>query len=176
MIRSAPHALVTVALLSLAACDEPAKPTQPVARLHADTPSFTVASGLTQTQLGRANAGEIHAHSKFDDFDVELKTHDNTDVSMASSVIVPGGDTGWHGHPGLVIVLIKAGALTFYEADDPTCTPTVHAAGSVVIESSADIHIARNEGAVNAEFVSTQYLPAGAVGRIDAPAPGNCPF
>ncbi len=176
MNRHAQLYLIAITLLGLAACDEPAKSTQPVARPHPDGPSFTLGSGITQTQLGRANAGRIHVSSRFDSFDVELKSHDDTDVSMGSTVILPGGNTGWHGHPGLVVVLIKSGALTFYEADDPTCTPTVHVAGTVVIEASGDIHIARNEGTVNAEFVSTQYLPAGAAGRIDAPAPANCPF
>ena len=36
-------------------------------------------------------------------------------------VISPGGQTGWHSHPGPVIVLIKAGTITFYDGDDPTC-------------------------------------------------------
>lgn len=176
MIRLGSQYMIAVTLVGLAACDGPTSATRPVARQHPDRPSFTVGTGLTQTNLGRANAGAFHVQSRYNGFNVELKAQDNTDVSMGSSVILPGGNTGWHGHPGLVVVLIKAGALTFYEADDPTCTPTVHPAGTVVIERSGDVHIARNEGVVNAEFVSTQYLPAGAQGRIDAPAPGNCPF
>jgi len=66
--------------------------------------------------------------------------------------------------------------VTFYEHDDPTCTPIVHPAGTVVLETSGDVHIARNEGSINTEFVVTQILAAGVAPRIDAPAPGNCPF
>jgi len=163
-------------LVSIASCDAPTKATRPVAQVPGNGPSFTVASGLTNAVLGRANLGVAHVHSNFDGFDVELKALDNTDVSMSSAVIAPGGDSGWHGHPGLVVVLIKKGALTFYEADDPTCTPIVHPAGTVVLETSGHVHIARNEGAENVEYVATQFLPAGEPGRIDAAVPGNCPF
>lgn len=176
MNRHASHCVVLVALFGLAACDGSPKPTQPLARPAIGEPSMSLGSGLTQIQLGRANLGKVNAHSKVDGFEVELKTQDDADVSMGSTVIAPGGNTGWHGHPGMVVVLIKSGALTFYEANDPTCTPIVHGAGTVVLETSGDVHIARNEGTVNAEFVSTQYLAAGAAGRIDAPVPGNCPF
>jgi quercetin dioxygenase-like cupin family protein len=168
--------LAVPAVLTVAGCDAPTKATRPLTQAPTTGPSLTVATGLTNAVLGRANLGVAHVHSNYDGFDVELKAQDNTDVSMSTAVIAPGGDTGWHGHPGLVVVLIKQGALTFYESDDPTCTPVVHPAGTVVLESSGHVHIARNEGTENVEFVATQFLPAGVPGRIDAPSPGNCPF
>jgi hypothetical protein len=39
-----------------------------------------------------------------------------------------------------------------------------------------DVHLIRNEGTEEARAVVVQFVPAGAVRRIDAPAPGNCPF
>jgi len=38
------------------------------------------------------------------------------------------------------------------------------------------IHNLRNEGTVNARTVAVQLIPANEMRRIDAPAPGNCPF
>jgi len=38
------------------------------------------------------------------------------------------------------------------------------------------VYLSRNEGAVPAKTVAVQLIPAGAVRRMDAPAPGNCPF
>jgi hypothetical protein len=38
------------------------------------------------------------------------------------------------------------------------------------------VHIARNEGAVEATTVATYFAPKGAATRIDEPAPGNCAF
>src|SRR5687768_8082230 len=36
-------------------------------------------------------------------------------------IIAPGGSTGWHSHPGPVVVLIKSGMMSFYSSEDPTC-------------------------------------------------------
>lgn len=176
MTRALPPCLLLFAMTALVACNEPTHASPRDSQPRPDGPTLTLATGTGTTLLGRANAGPIHVRSRYNGFHVDLKAEDNTDVSMSSSVMAPGGATGWHGHPGLVVVVIKAGALTFYEANDPTCAPTVHAAGTVVLESSGDVHIARNEGTVNAEFVVTQFLPAGVPARIDAPVPGNCPF
>jgi quercetin dioxygenase-like cupin family protein len=175
-LRRAVYAMAATGALGLAACDGPARVTRPDAPPRGDKPEFTLASGVTTTQLGSANAGVIRVQSLFNHYEVDLRARENTDVRMSTSVIAPGGNTGWHGHPGLVIVLIKSGALTFYEANDPHCQPTVHPAGTVVFETSGDVHIARNEGTVNAEFTAMQLLAAGATPRIDVPAPGNCPF
>jgi quercetin dioxygenase-like cupin family protein len=94
-------------------------------------------------------------------------------------IISPGGQTGWHSHPGPVIVLIKTGAMTFYDGDDPTCSPITYSAGQSFIDSGqGHVHIAWNESASEDLELWALYLdvpPAGAF-RIDAPAPGNCAF
>ena len=92
--------------------------------------------------------------------------------------IVPGGQTGWHTHPGPVIVIVAAGTLTFYGDDDPTCTGRVYTAGQSFIDrGQGHVHIGRNEGSQNLELWSLYLdVPPGASNRIDAPAPGNCSF
>jgi quercetin dioxygenase-like cupin family protein len=176
MNRHIPQCLLAIAATALLGCNDPTHAAARDAQLRPDDPNLTLATATATTFIGRANAGPIHVRSKYNEYHVDLKAEDNTDVSMSSSIMAPGGATGWHGHPGLVVVVIKAGALTFYEASDPSCSPTVHRAGTVVLESSGDVHIARNEGTVNAEFAVTQFLPAGVPTRIDASVPGNCPF
>lgn len=42
-----------------------------------------------------------------------------------------GFDSGWHVHPGLVIVSIEAGAVQFYQG---SCTPKTYTAGDTIIE------------------------------------------
>src|SRR5262245_64784048 len=37
---------------------------------------------------------------------------------MQQIIIAPGGHTGWHSHPGPVIVIIKTGQMSFYDGDD----------------------------------------------------------
>jgi hypothetical protein len=139
-------------------------------------PSFTLAVGFVSTLVGRGNLGAFHVQSKAAGYDVELKSHDNTDIAVANIVVAPGGHSGWHFHPGPVLVVVKTGAITFYHANDPTCTGTVHPAGTAFVESDGDVGIARNEGAVEATTVVTFFVPAGRPTRIDADRPGNCAF
>ncbi len=93
-------------------------------------------------------------------------------------VIAPGGYTGWHTHPGPVIVLVKSGQLSFYAGDDPTCTARTYSAGQAFIDKGqGSVHIGRNEGSENLELWSAYLdVPPGEAFRIDTPAPGNCHF
>jgi quercetin dioxygenase-like cupin family protein len=100
-----------------------------------------------------------------------------SDGAVFSNVWQPGGTTGWHTHPGHTLVFVTAGAVTQYQADDPSCTPHVYTAGMSFVDHGGDhIHIVRNEGTVEADAIAIRLVPAGQPGRIDAPAPGNCPF
>jgi len=90
--------------------------------------------------------------------------------------IAPGGNTGWHSHPGPVVVVIEKGTMSFYDAEDPTCTVRTYTAGQVFIDSGqGHVHIARNEGFENLVLLATYFdVPVGGLFRIDAPNPGNC--
>ena len=91
-------------------------------------------------------------------------------------IIAPGGTTGWHSHPGPVVVLIKSGTMSFYDSEDPTCTARIYSAGQSFVDSGqGHVHIARNEGAVNVELWATYFdVPPGGAFRIDAANPGTC--
>ena len=93
-------------------------------------------------------------------------------------VIAPGGQTGWHSHPGPVVVLIKTGQMSFYDSEDSTCTARIYSAGDAFIDSGqGHVHLARNEGGENLELWATYFdVPPGGSFRIDAPNPGNCSF
>jgi quercetin dioxygenase-like cupin family protein len=135
-------------------------------------PSFTTAVGFVGTPVGRGNAGTFHIQSKAAGYDVELKSHDNTDIAVVNIAVTPGGHSGWHYHPGPVLVVVKTGAITFYHGAD--CTGTRHPAGTVFIEEGGEVGIARNEEPGETTVVATFFVPAGGPTRIDAPAPANC--
>jgi hypothetical protein len=162
-------------------------------------PSFTVATGFVSTAVARGNAGAFHIRST-DGFVVEIKAKDNTDIAVSNVVVTPGGSSGWHSHPGPVLVIVKTGTITFYRtgkhggqngddengdnehgdngASAPTCTRTVYPAGSAFVEVPAPGHVmlAKNEGTIEATVTATYFAPPGAALRIDQPAPGgNCP-
>jgi hypothetical protein len=110
---------------------------------------------------------------------VHLKTKGSVDVATQQIVIAGGGSTGWHSHPGPVLVTVKSGALRLIYADDLTCTGTVYEAGeSFVDRGDAITHIARNASATeNVELWATYLVPGdpGTGFRIDvSPAPSSC--
>jgi hypothetical protein len=105
------------------------------------------------------------------------RTKGLSDGGVFSNVWAAGGTTGWHTHPGHTLIFVTAGAITQYQADDPTCTPHVYTAGMTFVDhGGSHIHIVRNEGAVEADAIAIRLVPAGQAGRIDEPDPGNCNF
>jgi quercetin dioxygenase-like cupin family protein len=108
---------------------------------------------------------------------VRISTKGPSDVHVTTNVVLPGGTSGWHTHPGPSIVVVKSGTATLYDGDDPSCTPQVYEAGSAFIDrGGGHVHVLRNENSVNLETVAFQIVPAGATRRIDAPNPGYCGF
>jgi mannose-6-phosphate isomerase-like protein (cupin superfamily) len=141
----------------------------------AATALATGSSGFTTEQLSLGRFGEIDVKTN----DVKMKTKADSDVYVVRNTVVPGGQSGWHFHPGPSLITVKEGTATFYDGDDPTCTPRVYPAGTGVIDDAVDpshVHLLRNEGSVDLVTVTVQILPAGAPRRIDAPNPGNCGF
>jgi quercetin dioxygenase-like cupin family protein len=105
------------------------------------------------------------------------ETKGPSDVYVQSNVWAPGGSTGWHSHPGHSLIVVTAGTVTDYEGHDPDCKPHVYKAGmSFVDPGGGHVHILRNEGAVEAQTIAVQFIPADAARRIDVSDPGNCHF
>jgi len=102
--------------------------------------------------------------------DIELELKGPSDVLQSVLVFQPGGDTGWHTHPGPVVVVVKSGALTEYESNG--CV-VVHPAGSVFFEAKGQVHRAVNQTGVVSEVYATFLSPAGAQPLIPASDPGR---
>lgn len=134
----------------------------------------TPGSGASPTTFSR---GTLPEGVKIHTADLKLSTRSDVDVVTQAITIVPGGHTGWHSHPGPVFVTIAAGAMTFYDADDPACLPIVYGTGDSFIDrGGGHVHIARNEGAADLVLYATYFVPVGAPVRTDAADPGTCPF
>ena len=93
------------------------------------------------------------------------------DIITQQVTIAPSGTSGWHTHPGVVLVTVFAGTVTFYNEH---CKATVYPAGSSFVESGDDPGLARNESTTTPVTVFATYIePVGTtVLRIDAPNPG----
>lgn len=137
----------------------------------------TPPSGVTVTPLAPvALFDEINANVKSGDWKAKIETKGLSNLHVVQVTIDPGGTLGWHMHLGPSFVIVKSGTATFYEGDDPTCTPHVLPAGSSLFEPGGDVHIVRNEGSVPLVNVVVQLIPAGEPRLISEPSPGNCPF
>ena len=144
---------------------------------------FTPGQGVITASV-KARAGFV------DPTDIKIKVNDGSqhvfhmpnaaDTVVQEIAIAPGGHTGWHSHPGPVVVLIKSGTMSFYDADDPTCSVRSYTAGQAFVDSGqGHVHIARNESATeNLELWAVYFdVPVGGAFRNDVtPAPGNCAF
>jgi quercetin dioxygenase-like cupin family protein len=138
----------------------------------------TPGSGFTPAQQWKGVFDQIDVQSvDMPRHLVKLKTKGTSDVYVTRNAIAVGGHSGWHTHPGPSLILVTAGEITAYDGDDPSCTPTRYRAGEGFVDPGGDhVHLLRNETDAPAETVAVQFLPKGATRRIDAPAPGNCPF
>lgn len=104
------------------------------------------------------------------DNNLNLHVQGPSDVLQTRLVFQPGGDTGWHMHPGPVVVVVKTGALT--EQHSNGCL-TVHPAGSVFFETKQEVHRAFNQTGVVTEAFVTFISPTGAQPLIPVPDPGG---
>ena len=136
----------------------------------------TASSGVTSMTIATGSLDPVNLNVKTGDWKVQLQTKGQTDVTVVENRVMPGGTFGWHSHPGPSLIIVKAGALTFYHADDPTCTPHIYQAGDALLDAGNEVHVGRNEGAVDVVVIVTRLLPAGAAARVDQPNPGTCAF
>src|SRR5215208_6836497 len=75
----------------------------------ANTPSGVSATPVTATQITRATLGKFEAESK----GIEVESgRRSADLAIVKVVLEPGGSTGWHHHPGVVLVPVRARLVT----------------------------------------------------------------
>ena len=121
-------------------------------------------AGITRTELGRGTVED----------DYEVEGFGGSDVVVQSVTIDPGGASGWHTHPGAEIAIVKAGRLTFFDADDPDCDATTYGPGQVLVRLGHP-HLARNLTDELVEIVVTYVdVPAGAPAAAPAEEPAHC--
>jgi len=129
-------------------------------------------SGVTPTVLARGTYDSFKVISNPQGpgmFKAESK--DPIDVVVRRHEYAAGGSTGWHAHPFPVFVTVIQGQVTFYEYDDPSCTPIVVSAGHGYVDSGRG-HIGRNETGEPAIDISVILAPVGGAFRQELAAPG----
>ena len=134
------------------------------------------AVGVTPNVIGRATFDAFNLQSDPRAMELSAQAKRPVDIVVRTHDYAPGSSTGWHSHPGPVFITITEGQVTFYERDDPTCTPKVVSKGQGYVDTGKG-HIGRNESGAPAKDVTVIFAPVGQSfrGELDAPAP-QCKF
>ena len=134
------------------------------------------AAGVTPNVLGRATFDAFNLQSDPRVMELSAQAKRPVDIVVRTHDYAPGSSTGWHSHPGPVFITVTEGQVTFYERDDPTCTPKVVSKGQGYVDTGKG-HIGRNEAGAPARDVTVIFAPVGQSfrGELDAPAP-QCKF
>lgn len=102
---------------------------------------------------------------------IKLQTKDPTDVLVQTITFQPHGTSGWHFHPGVVIVVVESGQVTTHDASCETATYGPHQA---FVESGTEPFMVSNESPTDKAVVyATLIVPAGNPFRIET-APPAC--
>jgi quercetin dioxygenase-like cupin family protein len=101
------------------------------------------------------------------DWTAKLVTSGPSTFIVQDASYFPGGHTGWHSHPGILLITVTEGSLEWY---DSNCGKTVYNVGDSFTENTGT-HYFRNVGSVNSRVMVTYGLAPGQPRRIDQPAP-----
>ncbi len=128
-------------------------------------------SGVTPTLLARGTYDAFKVRSDRQgpiEFKAEAKAP--IDILVRRHDYDPHATTGWHSHPGPAFITVTLGTLTYYESDDPTCTPHTVSAGQGFVDDGRG-HVVRNETDQPAQDMSVITAPVGGPFRTDLDAP-----
>jgi len=116
--------------------------------------------------------GTIADGFKIDVDGIRVSAKGPIDLATAHLTFPPGATTGWHVHPGPVLVIVKDGTVTKYSSD---CVATRYTAGQAFVElGPSDINMVRNESTTQqADTIVTFLAPVGATLKEPVPAPCN---
>jgi quercetin dioxygenase-like cupin family protein len=126
-------------------------------------------SGVTTTNFVTA---DLDPDDHINNDRIKFQTKDATDVRVQKLVFAAGATTGWHHHPGMVIVVVESGLLTLWRTD---CSKTVYGPGSpngaVFVEGHGDAHQATTDAGMT--LYATYVVPSAAppVFRIEDQIP-----
>ena len=135
-----------------------------------------LASGTIESDVNRhahvalppaAGVSEGDQDQDQDEWNANLITTGPSNFLVQDVSFFPGGYTGWHSHPGILLSTVTEGSIEWYNSK---CVKHVYNVGDSLTESS-EPHFVRNVGSVNARFMVTYVIAKGQPYRIDQPAP-----
>jgi quercetin dioxygenase-like cupin family protein len=124
-------------------------------------------TGTVSTPVNTAAVAAVPDNDNDTYFHARLTTDGPSTVTIQDGAYAPGGQNGWHSHPGLVIVTLISGSIEWFNGN---CESKIYKAGDSWTEGS-QIHAFRVLG-TTAIHLSAVFIIAKDEGlRIDHPAP-----
>ena len=102
-------------------------------------------------------------------FTASLETEGAANFIVQEIKFSPGGTTGWHTHPGVLLLSLTAdsGPIDWYDAN---CLKHTYHAGDSWTEATS-LHDVVNNSSIDAHFVVTYVVAKGVSKRTDQAAP-----
>ena len=143
--------------------------------------SFGVAQAAHVTGVDPTTVplGFLAAHNSIDEVPVNALARavkpDGADVFIQHIRLGANATTGWHTHPGPVIVTVVAGSFTFEDAVHQDCRRVTYLAGEGFVDEGFG-HVHRGvAGASGADLYAVYLLPPGSENHLTpADAPSEC--
>ena len=102
-----------------------------------------------------------------EEWHLKVQTHGATDFYVQHLVVGPGGYSGWHTHPGLLVGTVVSGSIDFY---DGNCQKRSFTAGQVFTENT-EVHAIINTGPMDADLSIAYLIKHDEPRRMEAAAP-----
>lgn len=120
----------------------------------------TPGSGVTSSIIARG----------ITDRDIDIRVTQPSDLVFARITLQPDGYTGWHTHPGALLVVVESGTLTHY---DRHCHAETYTAGEAFKEPAGrrQVHMGINKAGTPVVLDVTYIVPSAGPLRNEAPAP-----
>lgn len=120
----------------------------------------TPGSGVSTSIMARGTTDQ-HIH---------IRAKQPTELVFARVTVQPGGDTGWHTHPGPLLAVVESGTLTHYDSD---CEVQTYRTGQAFEEPAGRrrVHMGANRTGAPVVLEITYVIPSGGPLRDEAPAP-----
>jgi quercetin dioxygenase-like cupin family protein len=109
--------------------------------------------------------GTLAADVKVNADRIKFQTKDEVDVVVQTITYQPGGFSGWHTHPGFVLVVVESGAVTLQVG----CRVHTYGTGQSFYESGTNPTMARNNGTVPFVVLVTYVVPKNSPVRLEVP-------
>jgi quercetin dioxygenase-like cupin family protein len=114
-----------------------------------------------------------HAHVALagteEGFNAQIETEGAANFIVQDVKFSPGGTTGWHSHPGVLLLSLAAdsGPIDWYDAH---CVKHTYNAGDSWTEGTT-LHDVVNHSSIDAHFIVTYVVAKGVNKRTDQAAP-----